>query len=215
MRDEQFLINDTDLSMKGLWYGISNLNPVYVEDSIKRFIESGLRIRVTELDIPMGSWANQRQVGLPVTDDELERQALLYKELFRIFIKYSDHIDAVTLWGLADTHSWRARGLPLLFDEYFDAKPSFWAVLNALNPYDSETPSEPDDSDDQSMLNSPDHPDIDPDTDPDTTDPDDGNRNENPGSWWLWPVIFGAVAVFVAASVAIYIKYIKKDRKTN
>ena len=27
MCDEHFLINGTDLSMKGLWYGISNLNP--------------------------------------------------------------------------------------------------------------------------------------------------------------------------------------------
>ena len=189
-------------------YWVNALNPVNVEDSIKRFVESGLRIRITELDIPMGSWANQRQVGLPVTDDELERQAALYEELFRIFVKYSDHIDAVTIWGLADTLSWRARGLPLLFDEYFEAKPSFWAVLNALNPEDPEPPPEPDVSDDPPPPNSPDNPDA----NPDTADPDDGNINEDTESRRLWPIILGVVAV-VAAGVTIFIVYIKKHKK--
>ena len=110
-------------------YWVSTLDPNDVEDSIKRFIESGLRIRITELDIPMGSWSNQREVGLEVTDAELEEQASLFRDLFRIFVRHSEHIDAVTIWGLADSHSWRARGLPLLFDEFYEAKPAFWAVL--------------------------------------------------------------------------------------
>jgi len=189
-------------------YWVDSLDPYDVDNSIKRFIESGLRIRITELDIPMGSWSNQREVGLPVTDAELDRQALLYGELFRIFVKHSDHIDAVTIWGLADSFSWRARGLPLLFNEFFEAKPSFWAVLNASTPVDPENQPDP------VEINEPAAPDeVTP--LPDDIETDYEVINEGSSTMQLVAIILGVVAgvAVLAAGITAVVLHITKKPK--
>jgi endo-1,4-beta-xylanase len=52
-----------------------------------------------------------------------------YLEFFKLFLKYQDKISRVTLWGIADQHSWKnnwpVRGrtdYPLLFDREFQPK---------------------------------------------------------------------------------------------
>ena len=188
-------------------YWVNVLKPSDVEDSIKRFIDSGLRIRITELDIPMGSWGSQRQAGLPATDDELEKQALLYKDLFEIFVKYSDHIDAVTIWGLADPFSWRARGLPLLFDEYFEPKPSFYAVLSVVT--ETDYMPNPDDSIPPTPSPSPDTTTPAPEAPPaDIIAPGNETSDSIP---WLFAIIVSALAVIaVSVMIIVIIKSIKK-----
>ena len=187
-------------------YWVSSLNPVEVESSIKRFIRSDLRIRITELDIPMGSWGSQRQVGLPATEEELEAQAKLYNELFKIFVKYSDSIDAVTIWGLADPFSWRARGLPLLFDEYFETKLSFWAVMGALYsdvpPANTDTPDTP---------NAPEPPaDTDPINEPDTPPP----PNDTSSLMWLWTTLIALAATGITIGIIfVVIRIVKESKK--
>jgi len=189
-------------------YWVSSLDPYDVDNSIKRFIESGLRIRITELDIPMGSWANQREVGLPVTDAELEEQALLYGELFRIFVKHSEHIDAVTIWGLADTLSWRARGMPLLFNEFFEAKPSFWAVLDAA------TTAVPEPTPDRENTDEP-LPPVDYSPEPDADDPDDGDTNESSDSMQVLAIILSILAgvAVIAAVITAVVLHVGKKKK--
>jgi len=166
-----------------------------------------LRIRITELDIPMGSWGSQRQAGLPATDDELEKQALLYKDLFEIFVKYSDHIDAVTIWGLADPFSWRARGLPLLFDEYFEPKPSFYAVLSVVT--ETDYMPNPDDSIPPTPSPSPDTTTPAPEAPPaDIIAPGNETSDSIP---WLFAIIVSALAVIaVSVMIIVIIKSIKK-----
>ncbi|MDR0197657.1 MAG: endo-1,4-beta-xylanase [Oscillospiraceae bacterium] len=106
-------------------YWTSNLRAEEVEDTIVRFAKTGAIISVSELDIPLGSWS---KYGEP-TEAQLRRQADLYKQVFEVYLKYADNIERVTFWGKADPQSWRGQGYPLLFDKYFSAKDSFWAVV--------------------------------------------------------------------------------------
>ena len=115
-------------------YWVDSLNPADVRASIERFIQAGLRIRVTELDIPFGTWGTFRSRTSEPTEIELITQANLYASLFRIYTEYADHIDAVTIWGRSDDQSWRAEGYPLLFNWLLEPKPSFWFVLEIVDP---------------------------------------------------------------------------------
>lgn len=107
-------------------YWTDNLNVNDVEATIKRFIETGAEVSISELDIPAGNWVKFKTL----TDDEAKKQATLYAKVFQIFKKYSDNIARVTLWSLTDNYSWRSGGSPLLFDSNLDAKPAFYAVAD-------------------------------------------------------------------------------------
>lgn len=119
-------------------YWIQTLDPQSVEDSIVRFIDAGVNVSVTELDIP--------SQGTLTPEDEL-KQARLYAELFMIFKKYADRINTVTIWGKADSQSWRASGSPVLFDNSYAAKPAFYAVIDPEGYLGIEEPVDPDPTD--------------------------------------------------------------------
>jgi len=79
----------------------------------------------------------------------LLRQAKKYYELFNLFRKYKKIIKSVTFWGLKDDYSW-LRGVfnkpdfPLLFDEYYDGKPAFWALIDySVIPQNINLPAPP------------------------------------------------------------------------
>ena len=74
--------------------------------------------------------------GLP--DSVAQVQAKAYGDLFRLFIKYKQHVSRVTLWGVDDGQSWlnnfpvRGRtNYALLFDRNFQPKPAFYSVIAA------------------------------------------------------------------------------------
>jgi len=186
------------------------LEPSSVRESIERFIEAGLRIRITELDIPLGTWSSQRNANSPpATDAELAFQASLYADLFRIFLRYHEHIDAVTIWGLADPLNWRALGLPVLFDGYFEAKPAFWAILEVAENAEASipTPLPPDEP-----TNTPGAPDPSAPQDPAQQGPDDDDGASFP--WWGFALIgFGFLILVVFLLMTV--KMIQKNKKND
>ncbi len=109
-------------------YWVGDLNTEDVEKSIQRFIKAGVRISITELDIPAGTYQNQARP--PLSESDELKQATLYAQLFQIYVKYAKDIERVTFWGKADTQSWRSFGSPLLFDGYFSPKKSYEAVMD-------------------------------------------------------------------------------------
>lgn len=109
-------------------YWVGDLSVAQVEKSIERFIKAGVRIAVTELDIPAGTYSNKAKPPLSAADETA--QAKLYAGLFNIYLQYADHIDRVTFWGKSDGQSWRDFGSPLLFDRYFRAKKAYEAVMD-------------------------------------------------------------------------------------
>ena len=117
-------------------YWVGDLDVETIDATIERFAKAGVKVYVTELDIPGGTYANQKSSAL--TKDEEIYQAQLYAKLFNIYKKHADSIERVTFWGKADSQSWRANGSPVLFDKTFTAKPSYYAVVDPdgylLNP---------------------------------------------------------------------------------
>ncbi|NLY91837.1 MAG: hypothetical protein GX081_09595 [Firmicutes bacterium] len=109
-------------------YWTDSLDVKSVEAAITRFIKAGVKIGITELDIPYGSWTNQ--YTKPLTKEEEIKQAKVYAELFKVYKKYAGHIDRITFWGKADSQSWRGQSSPLLFNRAFGAKEAFWAVID-------------------------------------------------------------------------------------
>ena len=63
-----------------------------------------------------------------------EEQAQYYREIFKIFKKYSDVITNVTFWGMTDNTSWRADEDPLLFDKNQEPKSAFGQLLIQIIP---------------------------------------------------------------------------------
>ena len=110
-------------------YFVGDLNVDTVEAAIKRFIETGAIISISELDIPYGTYSNQHPDATLTKEQEIE-QAILYAKLFNIYKHYSENIERVTIWGKADSQSWRANGKPLLFNDSFGEKEAYAAVIN-------------------------------------------------------------------------------------
>ena len=121
-------------------------------DELKRSIETyaalGLRLHITELDVSLMAGVDRNSLRLRPTDagyTEYMKEVLapteeniagvedIYLKLFEIYRSYSDVIDCVTTWGVADDYSWLnfftpdktiplVKQFPLLFNEKHEPK---------------------------------------------------------------------------------------------
>ena len=112
----------------GLWLDIND-----VRSSLDKFIEIGVIVDITELDVETIStnssqWGTGKNSDLSASD--AQAQAVLYAQLFGLFREYSDHITRVTMWGMDDRNSWKSIGNPCLFDAHLNPKPAFFAAAN-------------------------------------------------------------------------------------
>ncbi|HLU33889.1 MAG TPA: endo-1,4-beta-xylanase [Natronosporangium sp.] len=94
--------------------------------NLQRFASLGLEIWVTELDI---------RIPRPVSQQNLQQQANDYQQVVQIC--QQANCDGLTIWGLHDAQSWVDSTFPefdspLLWDDNFQPKPAFNAVLNQL-----------------------------------------------------------------------------------
>lgn len=112
-----------------------NTNPENVRLSLEKFINLGVEVSVTELDIMAGE-------NSKISEDQAKAQAYLYAQLFKIYKEHSGSIARVTFWGMDDRTSWRASNNPLLFDRYLQAKPAYYAVIDP-DKYMEENPPAP------------------------------------------------------------------------
>jgi endo-1,4-beta-xylanase len=113
--------------------------PGDMQQNLQRFANLGLEIWVTELDI---------RIPLPVTDQDFQQQATDYARVFEIC--QNAGCAGVTTWGLHDAQSWVDGTFPefdspLLWDDNFNPKPAYSAVLEQLGggPQTSESPDPP------------------------------------------------------------------------
>lgn len=126
-----------------------------IEDAINEFAALGIKVMFTELDLGVlpNPWdgdaadvnmkaeynakMNPYAAGLP--DSVAAQQAKSYSDLFKLFLKHTNKISRVTLWGVNDGQSWLngwpipgRTNYPLLFDRNFKPKPAFTAVMEAV-----------------------------------------------------------------------------------
>ncbi|WP_150266892.1 endo-1,4-beta-xylanase [Paenibacillus tepidiphilus] len=107
-----------------------------IENSIIKFKALGLETHITELDVSVYSSSSQSYDTFPA--DLKTRQANLYKSLFQIFLRHTDTVTSVTVWGKDDSNTWlrtfpvARNDWPLLFDERLQSKPAYWSVLETV-----------------------------------------------------------------------------------
>ncbi|MDN3633296.1 endo-1,4-beta-xylanase [Neolewinella lacunae] len=133
-------------------YSLSGPSIDTIEQSIRAFADAGLKVMITELDVTVlpnpwdlvGAEVSQNFEGSPfmnpypegLPDSVQTALAVRYEDLFRLFLKHSDDITRVTLWGVNDGHSWlngwpiRGRtNYPLLFDRQNGKKLAYERVM--------------------------------------------------------------------------------------
>jgi endo-1,4-beta-xylanase len=132
------------------------------EKSILAFADLGVKVMITELDLSVLPFP-RANVGADIANTVEYQHSLnpyteglpeemyaqwhdRYLGFFRLFLKHSDKISRVTLWGLSDSDSWKndwpVKGrtdYPLLFDRHMEAKP----LVNAIIEVAKNTLSEP------------------------------------------------------------------------
>jgi uncharacterized repeat protein (TIGR02543 family) len=111
-----------------------------IRASINLFKPLGVKLSVSEIDVLAQSWNeysnnpanNSTASNNTVTNQGLITQARLYGEYMKLYLDNKDIIERVTFWGVTDNQSWRAKGLPLIFDSSGKAKPAYYKVIEAL-----------------------------------------------------------------------------------
>ncbi len=109
-------------------------------DLIKRTIEQyaslGLSLRVSEMDVSLYRDNDEKQFVVPAPE-RLKMQADFYEQCFKVFREYHKHIEAVTLWGVADDATWLnnfpvvgRKNWPLLFDDKHEPKEAFYRIMS-------------------------------------------------------------------------------------
>ena len=117
--------------------GHLNVNRSYNWDSVKkniqRFKDLGLEVYITELDVSLGTaWKK----GDPIPKDYEKLQAERFYGMVKAARESGVH--RIDFWGLSEAvnEHWLVGQKPRLFDEQFQPRPTYQAVLKAL--YDTQ-----------------------------------------------------------------------------
>lgn len=137
-------------------YGLTSPTIDQIEESILAFSDLGVKVMITELDLDILPNPSKRQ-GADIAQtfefqegynpykeslpDSIQDQiSQRYADLFALFYKHKDKISRVTLWGVADQHSWLNNwpmpgrtSYPLLFDRNYQPKPAVEAIIKATS----------------------------------------------------------------------------------
>jgi len=95
--------------------------------NMERLRDLGLEVNITELDVRM---------KLPPSDKDLHDQATVYGDMMQACLSVSN-CKVFTIWGFSDRHSWIPQfftgyGSALIFDESYNPKPAYLALLDVL-----------------------------------------------------------------------------------
>ena len=107
-----------------------------IENMFKKLAATGLKVRVSELDIRVNL---NNAAGFVPTAANLADQATLYYYVVQSYMRNVPPAQqaGISVWGVADTDSWYVTVMgraefPLLFDAGYQKKPAFHSVLQAL-----------------------------------------------------------------------------------
>ncbi|GHO78354.1 hypothetical protein KSD_61250 [Ktedonobacter sp. SOSP1-85] len=110
--------------------------PSDFQANLQRFADLGLDVQITELDIRMPT---------PASSANLQQQATDYSKVVSACLAVTRCND-ITTWGVGDPDSWipstfSGQGAALLFDNNYNPKPAYTAVIQALGGGISVTPT--------------------------------------------------------------------------
>lgn len=133
--------------------GLDDLHISEYEKSILNFADLGVKVMFTELDMTVIPWPGVNTSAEVSTSFEFQEkynpypnalpdsiniaQADAFKGLFVLFLKYSDVVDRVTMWGVNDGNTWRnnwpvvgRKDYPLLFDRNYEPKLAVQQIID-------------------------------------------------------------------------------------
>jgi endo-1,4-beta-xylanase len=100
-------------------------------DEMERYQDLGLNVAITELDvrIPLGDDGEASQ-------EQLEQQADYYARFLNTCL-FVENCTEFRMWGFTDAHSWvpnefEGEGAALVFDEQYEPKPAYDALIETL-----------------------------------------------------------------------------------
>lgn len=118
-----------------------------VKIAARRYAEVAGGVSITELDLKASS---SYDASYEEKEKEFRRQYYKYKEIYQglaELVAEGVNVRTITVWGVIDRNSWlqnqnnvgggsngKQRQCPLLFDDNYKAKPSFYALCNADMP---------------------------------------------------------------------------------
>jgi endo-1,4-beta-xylanase len=104
----------------------------HIENEIKAYVKLGMKVEITELDIPIYDTDAKAIAGKYVHNKDLNqlmlKQAARYKEVFELFRKYKNNISGVTFWLSLMPNM--QNGLPSVFDSNFNANKFMEGLIN-------------------------------------------------------------------------------------
>ncbi len=116
-------------------FTLGGVNAPSISQNIKRLGDLGLQVQITELD--------DRFEGAP-SEEKLQKQADDYGKLMQVCLDNSNCTALIT-WGVSDKYSWlRGENLgffkntlvaPLLFDDQYQPKPAYQALIDVLTQH--------------------------------------------------------------------------------
>ncbi len=117
---------------------LGQIDPYGIAKNMQRLGELGMQVQITELDV--------RFEGEP-SDQILRRQASDYRRMMETCLE-SEYCTAFITWGVSDRYTWlRGSNLgffenpvvaPLLFDDDYNPKPAYDALVEVLTEYAGE-----------------------------------------------------------------------------
>lgn len=111
-----------------------NANRTSIDNMMKKLAATGLKVRISELDIRMNP---TNRAGYTLNAAEAASQANLYKFIINSYLKNVPKAQqhGITVWGLTDNTSWMySNGLdfPLLYNPDLSKKPAYTSALLAF-----------------------------------------------------------------------------------
>lgn len=124
-----------------------------VENEVKDFINKGINVQITELDI--GTWNNYNVLKdiVGTSNKQFNSLAEAYKAYFQVYLnnrktESANGVESITIWGLNDENTWlnvpqngqmqwlgNCTQYPLLFtkkNNNYYPKGAFFAVIDAV-----------------------------------------------------------------------------------
>lgn len=113
-----------------------NTSMVGIEEMFRKLAATGLKVRITELDIATLLGGNAKQP----TPQLLAYQAQMAQNVVESYLRNipKPQRAGITIWGLHDNSSWRYRSgaeFPLFYYGNFQKKPAYAGILEALQKY--------------------------------------------------------------------------------
>lgn len=122
------------MGLQGHW-NIEAPSNELITAAFDRYKSVGVELRISEMDVSIYP-SNSDPEGEYTSDISL-KQAIAFGRFFNLFRSYKNDISGVTLWGMADNHTWLdnfpvagRKNYPLLFDINLVPKQAYFTVIN-------------------------------------------------------------------------------------